>query len=320
MGMTSVEKILASHSGPVEGRKPGDVVVVDVDVAVCFDSMRPDVLKIADPDKLVLLHDHQVPAPTVQAANMAKQHAGVRREVRGQELLPRRAARHLPRAGGAGGSRPAGQDPGQRRLAHLLVGRPELPGPRHGPVGDDCTSSARARPGSWSARRPRSMLEGELPERVYARDIIHYIPGQYGDFAGRNLEWHGDGLASIGMDGRLTMATISAELSAEFSLFPYDDVLEEYLEGRAKWPFEPVHPDDDAEYEEVITVDLSSLEPQVVLPGQGRLELEAARRGGRAEGRPGVHRFVRQRPAQRFRRRGRDRQGQAGGSRGRGSS
>jgi 3-isopropylmalate/(R)-2-methylmalate dehydratase large subunit len=112
------------------------------------------------------------------------------------------------------------------------------------------------------------VLEGELPERVYARDVIHYIPGQYGDFAGRNLEWHGDGLATIGIDGRLTMATISAELSAEFSLFPYDSILAEYLEGRAKWPFEPAYPDDDAEYEQTITVDLSSLEPQVVLPNK----------------------------------------------------
>ena len=64
------------------------------------------------------------------------------------------------------------------------------------------------------------------------------------------------------------MATISAELSAEFSLFPYDDVLAEYLDGRAKWPFEPAHPDADADYEQVITVDLSALEPQVVLPGK----------------------------------------------------
>ena len=121
------------------------------------------------------------------------------------------------------------------------------------------------------------VLEGELPERVYPRDVIHYIPGQYGDFAGRNLEWHGDGLANIDIDGRLTMATISAELSAEFSLFPYDDVLAEYLEGRAKWPFEPAHPDDDAEYDQVITIDLSSLEPQVVLPGQGGVEREGGR-------------------------------------------
>src|SRR5215469_548720 len=72
MGMTSVEKILASHSEQDEV-KPGDVVVVDVDVAVFFDSMRRDVAKVFDPDKLVLLHDHQVPSPTVNAANMANQ-------------------------------------------------------------------------------------------------------------------------------------------------------------------------------------------------------------------------------------------------------
>ena len=71
MGMTSIEKILASHSDQKEV-KPGDVVVVDVDVAVFFDSMRPDVTRIADPEKIVLLHDHVVPSPTVTAANNAK--------------------------------------------------------------------------------------------------------------------------------------------------------------------------------------------------------------------------------------------------------
>ena len=99
-----------------------------------------------------------------------------------------------------------------------------------------------------------------------SRDVIHYLPGQYGDFAGRNLEWHGDGLANIDMDGRLTIATISAECSAEFSLFPFDDVLAEFLKGRAKREFEPVYPDDDAEYDQVIDIDMSALEPQVVRP------------------------------------------------------
>jgi 3-isopropylmalate/(R)-2-methylmalate dehydratase large subunit len=112
------------------------------------------------------------------------------------------------------------------------------------------------------------VLEGELPEGVYPRDVIHYLAGQYGDFAGRNLEWYGEGLKTIGMDGRLTMATISAELSVEFSLFPYDDVLKDYLEGRAKKPFTPSFPDDDAEYDQVITINLSELEPQVVLPNK----------------------------------------------------
>ena len=71
MGMNAIEKILATHSEQGEV-KPGDIAMVDVDVTVQFDHGRPDVLKIAKPDKLVLLHDHVVPAPTVQAANNAK--------------------------------------------------------------------------------------------------------------------------------------------------------------------------------------------------------------------------------------------------------
>jgi 3-isopropylmalate/(R)-2-methylmalate dehydratase large subunit len=266
MGMTSIEKILASHSGQRDV-KPGDVVVVDVDIAVYFDWMRPDVIRIADPDKLVLLHDHQVPSPTIQAANYAKQMREFVRKFDVKNYFP----------------------VGAHGISHVLVAEQgfALPGKILANADSHtCSSGALnclargmgpsemtyilCKGQTWYLVGPttRVNLEGELPERVYPRDVIHFIPGQYGDFAGRNLEWHGDGLANIGMDGRLTMATISAELSAEFSLFPYDRVLEEYLQGRAKWPFEPVHPDPDADYDQVIDVDLSALEPQVVLPGK----------------------------------------------------
>jgi 3-isopropylmalate/(R)-2-methylmalate dehydratase large subunit len=266
MGMTSIEKILASHSGQREV-KPGDVVVVDVDVAVYFDHMRPDVARIADPDKLVLLHDHFVPAPTVGAANHAK---------RMREFVEKFGVKNYFPVGAHG-------------ISHVLVAQEGFALPGKILANSDshtCSSGALnclargvgpadmtyilCKGQTWYMVGPttRVNLEGELAERVYPRDVIHYLPGQYGDFAGRNLEWHGDGLAGIGMDGRLTMATISAEASAEFSLFPYDAVLERFLQGRARWPFEPVHPDADARYDQVIDIDLSSLEPQVVLPGK----------------------------------------------------
>jgi 3-isopropylmalate/(R)-2-methylmalate dehydratase large subunit len=264
--MNAIEKILSNHSAGQQVR-PGDVVVVDVDVTVQFDAARSDVTRVAKPDKLVLLHDHVVPAPTVQAANNAK---------RLREFVERfEIENYFP--------------VGQHGISHVIVAQEGYALPGQILVNADshtCSSGAMnclargmgpsemlyilCKGKTWYMVGPTTkvMLAGELPERVYARDVIHYIPGQYGDFAGRNLEWHGDGLATIDVDGRLTMATISAELSAEFSLFPYDDVLAEYLEGRAKWPFEPAHPDDDAEYEETITVDMSNLEPQVVLPGK----------------------------------------------------
>jgi len=258
MGMTSIEKILSNHS---------QQQVVDVDVAVYFDFMRTDVQRIADPDKLVLLHDHQVPSPTVRAANYAQQMRAFVEKFGVKNYFP----------------------VGRHGISHVLVAQEGFALPGKILANSDshtCSSGALnclargmgpaemtyilCKGQTWYmvGRTTRVDLVGELPERVYPRDIIHYIPGKYGDFAGRNLEWHGDGLANIGMDGRLTMATISAELSAEFSLFPYDAVLAEYLDGRAKWPFEPVHPDADAQYEQVITIDLATLEPQVVLPGK----------------------------------------------------
>ncbi|HET6951027.1 MAG TPA: aconitase/3-isopropylmalate dehydratase large subunit family protein [Acidimicrobiales bacterium] len=275
MGMNAIEKILANHS-EVDVVRPGDVVMVDVDVTVQFDHARPDILEIANPDKVVLVHDHVVPAPTVQAANNAK---------RMREFVERFGIEHYFPVGKHG-------------ISHVLVAAEGYALPGQILVNADshtCSSGAmnclaRGMGGpemlyimckgqTWYLVGPttRVVLEGSLPEQVYPRDVIHHLPGTYGDFAGRNLEWYGDGLSTIGIDGRLTMATISAELSAEFSLFPYDDVLAEYLDGRAKWPYEPAFPDDDAEYEQVITVDLSSLEPQVVLPDRVAWNTKGAR-------------------------------------------
>ena len=275
MGMNAIEKILANHSEQ-EVVSPGDVVMVDVDVTVQFDHARPDVLRLANPDKLVLLHDHVVPAPTVQAANNAKRMREFVEKFGIENYFP----------------------VGQHGISHVIVAAGGYALPGQILVNADshtCSSGAMnclargmgpsemlyilCKGETWYlvGSTTKIVLEGALPERVYPRDVIHYIPGQYGDFAGRNLEWHGDGLATIGIDGRLTMATISAELSVEFSLFPYDEVLAEYLDGRAKWPFEPAHPDNDAEYEQTITVDLSALEPQVVLPGKVAWNVKGAR-------------------------------------------
>ena len=307
MGMNAIEKILSSHSEQQTVR-PGDVVAVEVDITVHFDFMSPDILRINDPDKVVLMHDHVVPAPTVQAANNAKHMREFVERFGIKNYFPvgKHGISHVLVA--AGGLRASRGDPGQRRLPHVLLGRAQLPRPRHGALGDDLHPVQGP---DVVPRRPddQGRARGELPERVFPRDVIHYIPGHYGDFAGRNLEWYGDGLASIGMDGRLTMATISAELSAEFSLFPYDHVLAEYLEGRAKCAVRAgvprrrrrVRPGDHRRPVVARTAGRAAR--------QGGVELEGRRRGRRRQdqGRPGVHRFVRQRPPQRLRHRRRDR-------------
>ena len=72
MGMTITEKILA-RAGGMAKVAPGDVAVVDVETACLIDlSFLPEgwreVLKVADPTKVVIVFDHLVPAPTAQAA------------------------------------------------------------------------------------------------------------------------------------------------------------------------------------------------------------------------------------------------------------
>lgn len=264
MGMNAIEKILANHSEQ-KVVKPGDVVVVRIDTVVTFDSGRTQLQKIHDPDMLVLLHDHVVPAPNLAAANNAKKMREFVEKFKVKNYFP----------------------VGQHGISHVLVAEKGFALPGQILVNADshtCSSGAMnclargmgpsemtyitCKGQSWYMVGPTTkvVLEGNLREGVYPRDVIHYIAGVYGDFAGRNLEWHGPGLSTIDMDGRLTMATISAELSVEFSLFPYDDVLAKYLEGRARKPFKPVHPDNDADYEQVITIDLGAIEPQIVLP------------------------------------------------------
>jgi 3-isopropylmalate/(R)-2-methylmalate dehydratase large subunit len=264
--MNAIEKILSRHS---EGQdvKPGDVVMVDVDLTVHFDSMRPDVLRINDPDKVVTMFDHQVPAPTVLAANHAKNMRAFVEKFGIKNYFP----------------------VGQHGISHVLVAQEGYALPGKILVNADshtCSSGAMnclargmgpnemlyilCKGTTWYLVSPTTkvVLDGQLSDRVYPRDIIHYLPGEYGDFANKNLEWYGEGMKSINMDGRLTMATISAELSAEFSLFPFDDVLAEYIEGKAKFEYEPAFPDDDAEYADEIHVDLNALEPLVVLPNK----------------------------------------------------
>jgi 3-isopropylmalate/(R)-2-methylmalate dehydratase large subunit len=266
VGMNAIEKILARKSRQ-ELVKPGDVVIVDVDTAVSFDSGKRHIQKVHNPDMLVMLHDHVVPAPTLNAANQAKD------------------LREFVKKFGVKNYFPVGR----HGISHVLVAENGLALPGTILVNGDshtCSSGAlnclargmgpsemtyiTCMGKTWFIVGPTTkiVLEGDLPAGVYPRDVIHFLAGQYGDFAGRNLEWYGSGLEKIGMDGRLTMATISAELSVEFSLFPYDQVLADYLDGRAKKPFEPSLPDADAQYERVITINLSELEPQVVLPNK----------------------------------------------------
>jgi 3-isopropylmalate/(R)-2-methylmalate dehydratase large subunit len=109
-------------------------------------------------------------------------------------------------------------------------------------------------------------LSGRLQPGVSAKDVFLHIAGTYGAHVNQNVEYGGPGLATFGLNARRTLATMGAELSAEFVIFEPDDLMIGYVRERNSEPFEPQWPDADARYKERRAIDLGALEPLVALP------------------------------------------------------
>jgi aconitate hydratase len=118
-------------------------------------------------------------------------------------------------------------------------------------------------------RVARVELMGHLPPWVSAKDVIlemlRRLTVKGG--VGRVLEYGGEGVAGLSVPERATITNMGAELGATSSIFPSDDRTREYLRSqRREDAWKPLAPDTDAEYDEVMELDLDSLEPLIALP------------------------------------------------------
>src|ERR1700752_1038022 len=250
MGMTIIEKIFARKAS-LDSVSPGYTVVVDVDMTVLIDlqfaTMWIQPNRIHDPDKLAVIMDHAVPAPTIKDAT------------------------------GGGHARKFVADFGLERLYDLG---------RHGICHQVIAENGRARPGeilactdshtcaagayntaarglgpaegysimctgtTWFQIAPtiRYELDGDKPNTVSGKDIFLHIANEYGDAANLNLEFGGPGLAGIPMHDRRTIATQGAEVSADFCTFEADAVLTEFFDGLGISDYVAAQPDSDAVY------------------------------------------------------------------------
>jgi len=270
MGMTIAEKILAKKSGRAKV-SPGDLVTVEVDTVVVMDnnfmpSQWRDVLEVRDPERIVVAHDHRAPASTVASASA---------HVTGRKFVEKFGIKRFHDVGAQQGiSHQLVADYGYALPGSVLicgdshtcsagvfnciargVGTPDI-------VYGCVTGTAWFKVGATV----RYELTGRLPRAVTAKDAFLQIAGQYGDHATMNVEYGGSGIASLSINARKTLTTMSAELSAEFATFEADEALIEWVRARNPTPFEPVAPDPDAQYAAVREVDLSTLQPLVAFP------------------------------------------------------
>ncbi len=268
--MTVVEKILARASGR-ERVAPGDLVFTRFDIAVLIDTnFYPaawrDVLRIADPERVVVIFDHRVPASD-QASAAA--HA---------------VGRDFVRKFGIRRFHDVGRDLG---ISHVVVDEQGYALPGTVLICDDshtcsagafnCAARGVGEPDmiygittgeTWFplGTTIRYDLEGRLAPWVAAKDVFLHIAGKYGEHTGQNLEFGGAGIAHLSVNARRTLTTMAAELSAEFAVFEPDEIMLQHVRQRSEAAFVPQYPDTNAEYRERRTIDLGSLQPLVALP------------------------------------------------------
>ncbi|MCU1658605.1 MAG: 3-isopropylmalate dehydratase large subunit [Pseudonocardiales bacterium] len=267
--MTMIENLLARKAGLAQV-SVGDTVTVEVDMCVMIDLQFATLwlapTRIHDPDKVAVIMDHAVPAPTLKDAE-----GGPRARAFVADFGVKRFF-----------------DVGRHGICHQVIAENGLARPgevlactdSHTCAGGAYNTAARGlgpaevysilcTGATWFQIAPtiRYEFEGTRPDPVSGKDIFLYIANEYGDATNHNLEFGGPGLGSIPMNDRRTIATQGAEISADFSTFGVDDVLREFLTERGISDYVAANADPDASYVDVRHVDLSALEPYVARPG-----------------------------------------------------
>lgn len=273
MGYTLIEKIIRRNAG-VEDVRPGEIVVVNPDRVMIHDIFVPFVAekfkqmgftKIWDPDKVVLIYDHLVPA--AQADD-------VRHFKAGDEFAREYGLTHVHRADG---------------ICHQLMVEQGYVAPGDVAFGTDSHTTTYGAVGAFSSgigytemaavlgtgtlwiKVPESIrvtVEGRLPENVSAKDIILRLLGDIGaDGASyKALEFAGSTIREMSLSSRMTMANMAVEAGAKCGLFEPDEKSTEFCGPVADW--ETLKADEDAVYCREIVYRAEELEPVAACPSQ----------------------------------------------------
>ena len=112
------------------------------------------------------------------------------------------------------------------------------------------------------------VLTGKPGRWVSGKDVILHIIGMIGVDGAlyKSMEFTGDGIANLSMDDRFTICNMAIEAGGKNGIFPVDDLAKAYMREHSKRKFTVYEADEDAEYEQVITIDLSQLKPTVAFP------------------------------------------------------
>ena len=275
MGMTMTQKILAAHAGLPEVHA-GELIEAKLDIVLGNDVTTPVAIgvfekagftEVFDKDRIVIALDHYTPCKDIKSAELC---------VTAREFAKKHNITHLYDVGTVG-------------IEHALLPEQGLVGPGDCIIGADshtCTYGAlgafstgvgstdmaagMASGLNWFKVPPAIKVEltGKMQPFVSGKDVILHLIGEIGVDGAlyQSLEFTGEGVAELSMDDRFTISNMAIEAGGKNGIFPVDEKTMEYIRGR--FGREPVvyEADEDAEYERVVRIDLSQLEPTVSLP------------------------------------------------------
>jgi 3-isopropylmalate/(R)-2-methylmalate dehydratase large subunit len=272
--VTLAEKILAAHTDKKKV-SPGEFINVRLNLILANDITAPiaikefqriGVSKVFDPKRVVMVLDHFMPSRDIASAEIAK----LMREFCSEQ------GALLFEIGKAG-------------IEHVLLPEQALVLPGEVVIGGDshtCTygalgvfatgvgstdlAAAMATGDLWMKVPPtiKFVYHGNLEKWVGGKDLILYTIGDIGvDGALYSaMEFTGEAIDALPMDGRFTMANMAIEAGAKVGLFRVDNRTQLYIKSKTERSYNVYEPDSDAEYVKVIEYDVSSIEPQVAFP------------------------------------------------------
>ncbi len=275
MGMTMTQKILAAHAG-VDNVEAGQLLRCKLDMVLGNDVTTPVAInefnkagftKIFDKDKISMVMDHFTPNKDIKSATNALQCRtfASKYEISNYYDVGDMGIEHalLPEKGiVASGECIIGADSHTCTYGAL--------GAFSTGVGSTDMCAGMATGEAWF-KVPSAIkfnLTGKLNPYVMGKDVILHIIGMIGVDGAlyRSMEFMGEGLSTLSMDDRLSMANMAIEAGAKNGIFAVDDIAIEYQKGRVNRPYNIYAADDDAKYDEVYDINLSEIEPTVSFP------------------------------------------------------
>ena len=275
MGMTMTQKILAAHAGK-DSVSAGELIEAKLDLVLGNDVTTPVAItefenagftKVFDKDKIAIVLDHFTPCKDINAAKLSMQ---------ARTFARKHSITNFFDVGTMGIEHALLPEKGLIAAGECCIGA-DSHTCTYGALGafstgigstDMCAGMASGRAWFKVPSAIQFYLTGALQPWVSGKDVILHIIGMIGVDGAlyKSMEFAGPGVASLSMDDRFTIANMAIEAGAKNGIFPVDEKTIEYMTGRVSRPWTAYEADPDAEYEQVIELNLSEIQPTVSLP------------------------------------------------------